>query len=76
MQLSVAQAQKLLRDELEARGMTQKELAAQLGLSTNYVNMVATGKRKPTGPILEFLGLTEIVTYTYRFKRRRRSTSR
>ncbi len=35
----------VLKEELDARGMTQKELAEQMGRSTQIVNMIINGRK-------------------------------
>lgn len=35
----------MIKDELEARGISQKELAAEIGISTSVINAVLNGKR-------------------------------
>jgi hypothetical protein len=41
----------------------QRPLAARLGVSQTFLSDVLNGKREPTGPILESLGLERVVTY-------------
>lgn len=38
----------LLRDELTARGMTQRQLAETMGIATNVLSELITGKRNIT----------------------------
>lgn len=38
----------MIRDELEARGITQKELAQQMGVSYTVFNEIVNGKRPVT----------------------------
>lgn len=52
----------LLRKEAEAAG-SQKELAAKLGVTAQYVSDVLNGRREPGESILKPLGLRKVINY-------------
>lgn len=41
----------------------QKSFALKIGCSQQFLSDVLTGRRDPTGPVLEYLGLERWVTY-------------
>ena len=43
--------------------MSQKHFARSLGVSDSFLSEVLRGRRPPTGPILDALGLVRVVTY-------------
>ena len=45
------------------KGKTQKQLAAELGLSVQYLADVMTRRREPGPKVLEALGLERVVSY-------------
>ena len=52
----------LLRKEADAVG-SQKELAAKLGVTAQYVSDVLNGRREPGEAILKPLGLRKVISY-------------
>jgi transcriptional regulator with XRE-family HTH domain len=51
------------------RPLTQKALAAKIGVSLPFLNDILRGFREPSGKVLTFLGLERVVTYRYLKKR-------
>jgi transcriptional regulator with XRE-family HTH domain len=41
-----------IRQQLEAQGLTHRDLARHLGISTKHLSMLMTGKATPTLPML------------------------
>lgn len=74
-ELTSAQVRNLLWDKLKpriGRPRTQKELAAEIGVSTPFLNDILNGNREPSGKPLKFLGLERVVTYRFRKRPRKR----
>jgi transcriptional regulator with XRE-family HTH domain len=55
VQLTPEQRQRLRR-ERERTGLTQVELAARLGVASQHINMIESGKKKPSLDVLQRLG--------------------
>ena len=53
----------MLKQRMADRGINQKQLAAQLGVSTAYLSDVLKGKSAPGGSLLQPLGLRRVITY-------------
>jgi hypothetical protein len=53
----------LLRDHIKHRYESQAEAGRVWSVSTAFVNMVLNGKKLPTKPMLEELGLERVITY-------------
>lgn len=47
----------------ESRSTSQKELAKSIGCSAQFLCDLLKGRRRPTGKVLEYLGLREAITY-------------
>ena len=72
---SQGQVAELIRRRLQRHGLTQAELAVDLGVSEPFVSLVLNGQRRPTGRLLKWLGLEQIVTYKYRRRTQRRTSN-
>lgn len=48
----------------------QNKLAAKIGISKMFMSDVIRGHRKPTGKVLEFLGLEERTVYVFTYRRK------
>lgn len=57
------------------RRRLQNSLAKEIGITDSMLSMVLHAKRKPTPPILKFLGVERVVTVSYRMKKANRSDS-
>lgn len=51
--------------------MTQKDLAAKMGISSAFLCDILRGNREPQGKVLDYLHLDRVVTYRYRKAKRR-----
>lgn len=60
--LTLPQVMDLLRERLAVAG-SQKQLAADIGVSTPYLHDVLHGRRVPADAVLDALGLERVVTY-------------
>lgn len=54
---------------------TQKEVAAEIGVSLPFLNDILHGNREPSGKPLKFLGLERVVTYRFRKQRPRNAAA-
>jgi transcriptional regulator with XRE-family HTH domain len=64
MSKSADELRKQLRDMLKPRGpWTQKTLAANMGISPQYLGDFLHGKRGPGDSICKYLGVREMITY-------------
>jgi transcriptional regulator with XRE-family HTH domain len=53
----------MIRFEIDLQGMTQAEYARHIGCSHSYLIQVLGGRKAPSGPILDALGLERVVVY-------------
>lgn len=60
--LTLPQVMDMLRERLDEAG-SQKQLAAEFGVSTPYLHDVLHGRRLPADAVLDALGLERVVTY-------------
>lgn len=61
-----------LRQQAERYG-SQRALARTIGVSAAFLSDVLLGRREPSGPLLDFLGIERVVTYSVCYAKRRRS---
>lgn len=52
-----------LKRRIEKRGVTQKEYAAQIGISEQYLSDVLSGSRAPGKKLLEAIGWERVTYY-------------
>lgn len=62
--ITLDDVRQMLRDKSDGAG-SQKALAAQLGVSPQYLGDVLNGKREPGESILEALGLRKVACYAH-----------
>ena len=58
--------------DTDAKPLSQKDLAKQIGVSLPFLNSTLNGAREPQGKVVEFLGLERVVIYRQAKRRERK----